>query len=210
MGCCPRNDSISPDVPVAREIRRLVEEAVMHEREVGLVHRLPDRQQIGIVPTPQALARAQELDMDLVEVAPQADPPVCRIMDFGKWKYEQDVRAKEARKRQTQVVVKEMKFRPKISDHDYTVKKKHVERFLIEGSKVKLTIMFRGRELAHPELGARLLERVARELGEIAMVETAPKLDGRNMTMVLAPVRKKQEKKGKPEPAGAGQESRAG
>ncbi|MGH2704456.1 MAG: translation initiation factor IF-3 [Actinomycetota bacterium] len=146
-----------------------------------------DGQQIGILATPVALARAQELDLDLVEVAPQADPPVCKIMDFGKWKYEQDVRAKESRKRQSQVIVKEMKFRPKISDHDYEVKRKHVERFLEEGSKVKLTIMFRGREMAHPELGAKLLDRAATDLTEIAGVEVPPKLDGRNMTMVLSP-----------------------
>jgi len=139
------------------------------------------------MPTATALARAKELDLDLVEVAPQADPPVVRIMDFGKWKYEQDVRAKESRKKQSQVIVKEMKFRPKISDHDFSIKKGHVERFLEEGDKVKVTIMFRGREMAHTELGARLLDRLARELGEISQVEAAPKHDGRNMTMVLAP-----------------------
>jgi translation initiation factor IF-3 len=153
-----------------------------------------DGQQVGILDTAQALARAKELDLDLVEVAPTADPPVCRIMDFGKWKYEQDVRAKESRKRQSQVIVKEMKFRPKISDHDYGIKKRHVERFLGEGSKVKLTIMFRGREMAHPELGGRLLERLAEELGEVAHIEVAPKLDGRNMTMVLAPLKRSDRK----------------
>jgi translation initiation factor IF-3 len=141
------------------------------------------------MPTATALARAKELDLDLVEVAPQADPPVVRIMDFGKWKYEQDVRAKESRKKQSQVIVKEMKFRPKISDHDFSIKKGHVERFLEEGDKVKVTIMFRGREMAHTELGARLLDRLARELSEISQVEAAPKQDGRNMTMVLAPHR---------------------
>ena len=113
------------------------------------------------MPTATALARAKELDLDLVEVAPQADPPVVRIMDFGKWKYEQDVRAKESRKKQSQVIVKEMKFRPKISDHDFSIKKGHVERFLDEGDKVKVTIMFRGREMAHTELGAKLLDRLA-------------------------------------------------
>ena len=142
------------------------------------------------MPTATALARAKELDLDLVEVAPQADPPVVRIMDFGKWKYEQDVRAKESRKKQSQVIVKEMKFRPKISDHDFSIKKGHVERFLEEGDKVKVTIMFRGREMAHTELGAKLLDRLARELGEISQVETAPKQDGRNMTMVLSPVKR--------------------
>lgn len=142
------------------------------------------------MPTATALARAKELDLDLVEVAPQADPPVVRIMDFGKWKYEQDVRAKESRKKQSQVIVKEMKFRPKISDHDFSIKKGHVERFLEEGDKVKVTIMFRGREMAHTELGARLLDRLARELSEISQVEAAPKQDGRNMTMVLSPVKR--------------------
>jgi translation initiation factor IF-3 len=149
-----------------------------------------DGQQVGIMPTATALARAKELDLDLVEVAPQADPPVCRIMDFGKWKYEQDVRAKESRKKQSQVIVKEMKFRPKISDHDFGIKKGHVERFLEEGDKVKVTIMFRGREMAHTELGAKLLDRLAKDLGEISQVEAAPKQDGRNMTMVLSPVKR--------------------
>jgi len=142
------------------------------------------------MPTATALARAKELDLDLVEVAPQADPPVVRIMDFGKWKYEQDVRAKESRKKQSQVIVKEMKFRPKISDHDFSIKKGHVERFLEEGDKVKVTIMFRGREMAHTELGAKLLDRLARDLSEISQVEAAPKQDGRNMTMVLSPVKR--------------------
>ena len=142
------------------------------------------------MPTATALARAKELDLDLVAVAPQADPPVCRIMDFGKWKYEQDVRAKESRKKQSQVNVKEMKFRPKISDHDFGIKKGHVERFLEEGDKVKVTIMFRGREMAHTELGAKLLDRLAKDLGEISQVEAAPKQDGRNMTMVLSPVKR--------------------
>jgi len=143
-----------------------------------------------VMPTKQALERARELDLDLVEVAPQADPPVCRLMDFGKWKYEQDVRAKEARKRQSQVVVKEMKFRPKISSHDYEVKRNHVRRFLEEGSKVKITIMFRGREMAHTELGAKLLDRLSKDLSDLANVELIPKLDGRNMTMVLAPLKR--------------------
>lgn len=141
------------------------------------------------MPTTTALARAKDLDLDLVEVAPQAEPPVCRIMDFGKWKYEQDVRAKESRKKQSQVIVKEMKFRPKISDHDFGIKRGHVERFLEEGDKVKVTIMFRGREMAHTELGAKLLERLAKELSGTSQVETAPKQDGRNMTMVLGPLK---------------------
>jgi translation initiation factor IF-3 len=133
---------------------------------------------------------AREQGFDLVEVAANADPPVCRIMDFGKWKYEQDQRRKESRKRATNVVIKEMKFRPKIDGHDFETKMKHVERFLGEGSKVKLTIMFRGREMAHPEIGRKILERVAEMVTEYATVESAPRQDGRNMTMVLNPLRK--------------------
>jgi len=163
-----------------------------------------DGQQIGIMPTATALAQARELDLDLVEVAPQADPPVVRIMDFGKWKYEQDVRAKESRKKQSQVIVKEMKFRPKISDHDFTIKRGHVERFLDEGDKVKVTIMFRGREMAHTELGSKLLDRLAKDLSEMSTVEAAPKQDGRNMTMVLAPIKRVGPKPGAPaKPAAA-------
>jgi translation initiation factor IF-3 len=149
----------------------------------------PEGQQVGIMNTPDALALAQEQDLDLVEVAAQADPPVCRIMDYGKYKYEQAVRQREARKKQSHVVVKEMKMRPKIDRHDYETKKGHVVRFLRQGAKVKVTIMFRGREMIHPEIGQHLLERLADELEEIAKIENAPKLDGRNMTMVLAPVK---------------------
>jgi translation initiation factor IF-3 len=143
-----------------------------------------------VKPLPEALSMAREQGFDLVEVAANADPPVCRIMDFGKWKYEQDQRRKESRKRATNVVIKEMKFRPKIDGHDFETKMKHVERFLGEGSKVKLTIMFRGREMAHPEIGRRILERVAEMVTEYATVESAPRQDGRNMTMVLNPLRK--------------------
>lgn len=125
-----------------------------------------------------------------MEVAPNANPPVCRIMDFNKWKYEQQQRRKESRRKATSVVVKEMKFRPKIDGHDYDTKMKHVERFLAEGSKVKLTIMFRGREVFHPELGVRILERVAEQVSDLAVVESAPRQDGRNMTMVLNPIKK--------------------
>jgi translation initiation factor IF-3 len=139
--------------------------------------------------TAEALALAQEQDLDLVEVAAQADPPVCRIMDYGKYKYEQAVRQREARKKQSHVVVKEMKMRPKIDRHDYETKKGHVVRFLRQGAKVKVTIMFRGREMIHPEIGQQLLQRLADEVEEIAKVENAPKLDGRNMTMVLSPVK---------------------
>ncbi|HEX2052384.1 MAG TPA: translation initiation factor IF-3 [Actinomycetota bacterium] len=150
----------------------------------------PGGEQLGIMSTAQALSRAQSLDLDLVEVAPQADPPVCKIMDYGKYKYEQDVRAKEARKRQQQVTVKEMKFKPKISTHDYETKKHHIERFLNQGSKVKITVWFRGREMQHTDLGAKLLNNLSKELQEVATVEMHPKLDGKNMVMVLAPVRK--------------------
>jgi len=143
-----------------------------------------------VKPLPEALSMAREQGFDLVEVAANADPPVCRIMDFGKWKYEQDQRRKESRKRATNVVIKEMKFRPKIDGHDFETKMKHVERFLGEGSKVKLTIMFRGREMAHPEIGRKILERVAEMVTEYATVESAPRQDGRNMTMVLNPLRK--------------------
>ena len=149
----------------------------------------PDGDQVGIMETEAALAMAREADLDLVEVAQQADPPVCRIMDYGKYKYEQAVKQRESRKRQSQVVVKEMKMRPKIDHHDYGTKKGHVERFLHQGAKVKVTIMFRGREMVHPENGQKLLDRLSSELGDIAKVDTPPKLDGRNMTMVLSPLK---------------------
>jgi len=150
----------------------------------------PDGAQIGIVPVEDALKRAQDLDLDLVEVAPQAVPPVCRIMDYGKFKYERDIRQKEARKKQTRVEVKEIKFRPKIDPHDYATKKGHVERFLKAGARVKVTIMFRGREMAHTELGRKILERLVSDLEGVATVESEPKQDGRNMIMVIAPVKK--------------------
>jgi translation initiation factor IF-3 len=137
-----------------------------------------------------------------VEVAPNANPPVCKIMDFGKYKYEQDVRRKESRRKTSNVVIKEMKFRPKIDEHDYSTKTKHVERFLNEGSKVKITIMFRGREMAHPELGKKILDRIAEQVKDVGNVEAAPRVDGRNMLMVLAPVKKQEVKGGsKPRPA---------
>ena len=146
-----------------------------------------DGSQVGILETQEALAMAQEQDLDLVEIAPQADPPVCRIMDYGKYKYDQAVKQKEARKKQNLIVVKEMKMRPKISEHDYQTKKGHVERFLRQGAKVKVTIMFRGREMAHTELGRRHLDRLANDLIELAKIDVDPKVDGRNMTMVLSP-----------------------
>ncbi len=135
----------------------------------------------------EALQIALDHDLDLVEVAPQAKPPVCRIMDYGKFKYEQELKEKKARKHQTTTVIKEIKLRPKIEDHDFNVKKKHVIRFLESGAKVKVTIMFRGRELAHPDIGKKLLDRLADEVKDLGTVESVPKLDGRNMIMVLAP-----------------------
>ncbi len=134
---------------------------------------------------------AQEQDLDLVEVAPMARPPVCKIMDYGKFKYEEALRAKEARKKQSLTIIKEIKLRPKIDPHDYGTKKGHVERFLKAGDKVKVTIMFRGREQSRPELGYRLLQRLADDVTELGVVESAPKQDGRNMIMVLAPHKKR-------------------
>ncbi len=164
-------------------------------------------EQLGIRPLPEALSAAREAGFDLVEVAAGADPPVCRIMDYKRHEYEQQQRRKESRRKATQVVIKEMKFRPKIDIHDYTTKMRHVERFLAEGNKVKLTIMFRGREMAHPELGLRILERIADEVSDIAMIEASPRQDGRNMTMVLHPTGKGGRKKKPPETGGPGRSS---
>ncbi|GAA1931957.1 translation initiation factor IF-3 [Nocardioides lentus] len=147
------------------------------------------------MPTGDALRLAQEADLDLVEVAPTARPPVCKLMDYGKFKYENAQKAREARRNQTNVVIKEMKLRPKIDSHDYDTKKGHVVRFLTAGDKVKITIMFRGREQHRPELGFRLLQRLAEDVVDLGFVESAPKQDGRNMTMVLGPHRKKAEAK---------------
>ncbi len=149
----------------------------------------PDGEQVGIMSVPDALNYADRLNLDLVEVAPMASPPVCKIMDYGKYRYEQEQKAKEARKRQTTISIKEIKLRPKIDDHDFDTKKGHVERFLKKGDKVKLTIMFRGRELVHPHLGERLLRRMAEDLAEIGEVESEPNLEGRNMIMMLTPKR---------------------
>jgi translation initiation factor IF-3 len=152
----------------------------------------PDGEQIGIRPLPEALSMARELELDLVEVADKANPPVCRIMDYGKYKYEAAQRAKESRRKSTNVVVKEMKYRPKIGHGDFDTKTRKVEKFLGEGHKVKVTIMFRGREMQHPQLGKRILDEVAAEVIDTGRVEVFPKLDGRNMTMVLAPDKKAQ------------------
>mgnify|MGYP000493859750 CR=1 FL=1 len=148
----------------------------------------PDGKQIGVMPLNEALRIAEEMDLDLVEVAPQADPPVCKIMDYGKYRYEQSIKEREARKKQAVISFKEMKMRPKIDVHDYEVKKRHIERFLRSGHKVKVTVMFRGREMSHTELGLNLLRKLAEEVAELGTVESEPKLEGRNMQMVLAPV----------------------
>jgi translation initiation factor IF-3 len=151
-----------------------------------------DGQQIGIKPLPEALAIARELDLDLVEVASQANPPVCRIMDFGKYKYEAAQKAKESRRKTTNVVIKEMKYRPKISKGDFDTKTRKVERFLAEGHKVKVTLTFRGREVYHPELGKKILDQVEIAVKDVGRVEIFPRIDGRNMTMVLAPDKRAQ------------------
>jgi translation initiation factor IF-3 len=143
--------------------------------------------QVGMMKTPDAVKFAQERDLDLVEVAPEAKPPVCRVLDYSKYKYEQAQKIKQARKHQQQITVREIKFRPKIAQHDYDTKKHHVERFLRHKDKVKITIMFRGREVTHPERGVMILDRLAEELAALGVVEQRPTQDGRNMTMMLAP-----------------------
>ena len=147
----------------------------------------PEGEQVGIVRIEDALRLAQEAELDLVEVAPMARPPVAKLMDYGKFKYESAQKAREARRNQALTVIKEMKLRPKIDPHDYSTKKGHVERFLRQGDKVKVTIMFRGREQSRPELGFRLLQRLAEDVNELGFVESSAKQDGRNMIMVLAP-----------------------
>jgi translation initiation factor IF-3 len=161
--------------------------------EVRLVG--PNGETVGIVSTEQALKLAQEADLDLVEIAPQGRPPVAKLMDYGKFKYENAQKAREARRNQTNTVIKEMKLRPKIDKHDYETKKGHVVRFLSQGDKVKITIMFRGREQHRPELGFRLLQKLAEDVTELGFVESSPKQDGRNMTMVIGPHKKKAEAK---------------
>jgi len=158
------------------------------------------------VPTADALRLAQEADLDLVEIAPMARPPVCKLMDYGKFKYENAQKAREARRNQTNVIIKEMKLRPKIDAHDYETKKGHVVRFLKAGDKVKITIMFRGREQHRPELGFRLLQKLSEDVAELGFVESSPKQDGRNMIMVLGPHKKKADAK---VDAQAAKESRA-
>ncbi|MFM1986508.1 MAG: hypothetical protein RIS18_725 [Actinomycetota bacterium] len=157
--------------------------------EVRLVG--PNGEQIGVTRIEDAIRMAQENDLDLVEVAPEARPPVAKIMDYGKFKYQEALKARENRRSQVNAVVKEMKLRPRIESHDYDTKKSHIERFLLGGDKVKVTIMFRGREQSRPEMGYKLLARLAEDLADVSLVEFAPKQDGRNMVMVLAPNRRK-------------------
>ena len=161
--------------------------------------------QVGVIPTEQALRYAQERDLDLVEVAAEARPPVCRVLDYSKYKYEQDQKAKAARKHQQQVTIREMKLRPKIATNDYETKKGHVRRFLDKGDKVKVTIMFRGRETTHPERGEQLLMRLAEDVADLGTIEQRPSLDGRNMTMVINPLKAKERK---PEPERKGREGK--
>ena len=174
---------------------------MIRAREVRVIG--ADGEQLGILQRNEAIALAKEAGMDLVEVASTSEPPVCRIMDYGKFKYDQAIKAKQARKNQNKIETKEMKFRPKIDVGDYTTKKKHVLRFLEGGNKVKITIMFRGREMAHPEQGLTILERLADDLKDVAVIESQPKMEGRNMHMLIAPLsssaKKKNEKKSKKE-----------
>jgi translation initiation factor IF-3 len=167
---------------------RLNDEIIIDEcRLIGV-----DGSQLGIFNIDDAQRVADEQGLDLVEIAPDAQPPVCRVMDYGKFKYEQEMKAKQARKNQTRVEIKEMKFRPKIDVGDYQTKKKHILRFLAGGAKVKVTIMFRGREMAHPEIGLNILEKLAEDLKDEAIIENQPKLEGRNMFMLIAPLKKKE------------------
>lgn len=169
---------------IAAQEPRLNEQITVREcRLIGF-----DGTQLGIYPVAQAQRVADDQGLDLVEIAPNAEPPVCRIMDYGKFKYDQAIKAKQARKNQSKIETKEMKFRPKIDVGDYTTKKKHVLRFLDDGNKVKITIMFRGREMAHPEQGLSILERLADDLKDVAVIENQPKMEGRNMHMLIAPL----------------------
>ena len=143
-------------------------------------------EQLGIMPPQQALVIAKQKDLDLVEVSPTASPPVCRILDFGRYQYQEQKRAREAKKHQKTTELKEIKFRPKVDEHDYQFKKKHIERFLGDGDKVKATIFFRGREMAHPDIGRRILQRLVEELGELATQETVPRMEGNTMHTILS------------------------
>ena len=145
-----------------------------------------DGEQLGIMAPQQALVIAKQKDLDLVEISPTASPPVCRILDFGKYQYQEQKRAREAKKHQKTTELKEIKFRPKVDEHDYQFKKKHIERFLGDGDKVKATIFFRGREMAHPDIGRRILQRLVDELGELATQETVPRMEGNTMHTILS------------------------
>jgi translation initiation factor IF-3 len=180
----PQHCTTTRGGPISAETRINDRIRVPEVRLVG-----PNGEQVGIVRIEDALRLAQEADLDLVEVAAQARPPVCKLMDFGKFKYESAQKARESRRNQQLTVIKEQKLRPKIDTHDYETKKKNVVRFLDAGHKVKVTIMFRGREQSRPELGFRLLQRLSHDVEELGFVETSAKQDGRNMTMVLAPHR---------------------
>ena len=179
-----RRTQLDQELPIAGNQEPRINDRI-RAREVRLV--AADGEQVGITPLPEALATARQQGLDLVEVADKANPPVCRIMDYGKYKYEAAQRAKDSRKKSTNIVVKEMKYRPKIGQGDFDTKTRKVKGFLEEGHKVKLTIMFRGREVQHPELGRKILDGVAEVVDDIAKVEAYPRLDGRNMTMVLGP-----------------------
>jgi translation initiation factor IF-3 len=195
---CPRQNQHRQEVGISVEPRINDRIRVPEVRLVG-----PNGEQVGIVRIEDALRLAAEADLDLVEVAPSARPPVAKLMDYGKFKYESAQKAREARKKQSNVLIKEQKLRPKIDTHDYETKKRNVERFLADGDKVKVTIMFRGREQSRPELGFRLLQRLAGDVEELGFVESAPKQDGRNMIMVLGPHKKKAEAKADREAAKA-------
>jgi translation initiation factor IF-3 len=170
-------------LPVQKDGPRMNED--IRVREVHLIDK--DGTNRGNIPVAEALAIAQEAGLDLVEIAPNADPPVCKLLDYGKFKYQEQKKAAEARKKQKIVEVKEIKFRPMIDDHDYEVKMRSMKRFFEEGDKVKVTLRFRGREMAHQDLGAKLLERVKAEFSDSAKVEMEPRLEGRQMVMVMAP-----------------------
>ncbi len=157
-------------------------------KEVRVV--APDGTQVGVKKLQEALWLADQLGLDLVEVAPNANPPVCRLMDYGKFKYEQSVRDREARKKQTRTVIKELRFKPRIASHDYEILRRRAQQFLGEGDKVKVTLRFRGREASRPELGRKLMDRLADDISEFGVVEQAPRVDGRNMTMTIAPVKR--------------------
>ncbi len=160
---------------------------MIHRPEVRVIN--PEGQQLGIYPIQQAIALAAELGLDLVEINPKSNPPVCRIMDFGKFKYEQKKQANIAKKKQKVIEVKEVKMRPKTDDHDFNFKLKHILRFLAEGNKAKVTIRFRGREIAHPEMAAHVLDRVIESVGDLGVIEQPYRMEGRTMTMIMAPAK---------------------